>query len=100
MDMRLSISRLAFCWARAAAIFGFLVNSRVGRLLWTGVLINWTSLRMLAMLSESFTFALATSLDGDGVLVVLMPSNMEVRGLEDDSVVSVAFEFEGVSSVA
>lgn len=98
--MRLSISLLAFCWARAAAMLGFLMNSRLGRVFCTGVLINWTSLRILAMLSESFALALARSLDGDGVLVVFMPSNMEARGLEGISVVSVVFEFEGASFVA
>lgn len=57
------------------------------------------------MLSESFVLAFAMSLDADaeadeddGVLVVFMPSNTEVRGCV--SVVSLGFGFEGASSVA
>lgn len=67
---------------------------------------NWTSLRMLAMLSDSFALAFAMSLDADededdgvGVLVVFMPSKMEVGGLDWDSVWGVLAS-EGASSVA
>lgn len=67
------------------------MNSRVVRGLWTGCLMNCTSLRMLAMLSESFVLAFAMSLDvdadeDDGVLVVFMPSNTEVCGFVSVSV--------------
>lgn len=65
------------------------MNSRVVRGFWTGCLMNCTSLRMLAILSESFVLAFAMSLDADeddGVLVVFMPSNTEVCGFVSVSV--------------
>jgi hypothetical protein len=105
LDKRLSNSPSARFWARAAANDGLCTNSRVDLGLLTGVLMNWTSLRILAMLSDSFEFAFAMSFDADdddvvGVLVVFMPSNMEARGFGCVSVVWVGLGSEGALSVA